>query len=414
LLAFLVAAGCTDHRASPTAGQVSSLVMTLKAPVDTGTPDTPVMTQTATFDLFAVDEQGMPLAQDLDVQLFLTFGGVKTGALSACGSDDSGTAPIETVHLPGGRIADHTVQLPQAFGATIIWVDEPVSHATGSSPTIYFRNPFIADVQTPPDINAPNASFCSPFNGKFIIVDHATNPAAGALVVSSVFGNAFAVTDTSAGGYDKFNSMYLFAFGKPPDYIVPGKVLNSFSGNVSKFVGFTELNFPLYNASDDSTPLAALPPPAVVTQADLTNLPKLIALDAGVVQLTGKQCDPNPPNPQNDPNVQSTIDQWNKYDEYVLDGDTTCSSLTNFGVQLPSKLLGSYDPLMNIGKTMTITGMLRNNSGQNPELDANNMNIACSTANPCAKGTCVSGICMKGPYNFWTINPRTPEDVVVQ
>ncbi len=48
-------------------------------------------------------------------------------------------------------------------------------------------------------------------------------------------------------------------------------------------------------------------------------------------------------------------------------------------IELPAKILGSFDPLMNVGATATFTGMLRNNSGQNPYLDANGNTLACST-----------------------------------
>jgi len=396
----LLCAGCTDSRPSPNAGQVSSIIMTLKTPADTGSPSSPVTDLKASFDLHAVDEQGQAITHDVDVTLFLSFGGVKTGAVGACGVD-SGAVPIEQIHMPGGVLLDHSVTLPAAYGATTLWIDEPISGATGASPTIYYRNPYVADVQTPPDINATNASFCTPFNGKFIIIDKPAMPN-GQLVVSSVFGNAFTVTDTSYGSYDKFNSMYLFAFGKPPSYIKAGKVLNSFSGNVSKFVGFTELNFPLFDATDETVPLATLPPPAVITQPDIQNLPKLIALDAGVVTYTGKQCD-----------ISGDLSQWQKFNQVVIDGDGSCSALTNFAAELPSKIFGTYDPTMSANKMITMTGMLRNNSGQNPVLDVNNQPISCDANNPCSKGSCVEGQCMKGAFNFWTIDPRTPDDVVV-
>jgi hypothetical protein len=58
--------------------------------------------------------------------------------------------------------------------------------------------------------------------------------------------------------------------------------------------------------------------------------------------------------------------------------------------------------------------MLRNNSGQNPELDANGQKIACSATAPCSKGTCMAGYCYKGSFNFWTLNPRSPADITVQ
>jgi hypothetical protein len=57
--------------------------------------------------------------------------------------------------------------------------------------------------------------------------------------------------------------------------------------------------------------------------------------------------------------------------------------------------------------------MLRNNSGQNPYLDANGNTISCSATVPCMKGTCITGTCYKNPFNFWTIDPRRQEDIVV-
>jgi len=141
----------------------------------------------------------------------------------------------------------------------------------------------------------------------------------------------------------------------------------------------------------------------------------LLQWDASTVVYTGKICDPDPPNPNNDPNIQSTQKQWLNFNEFVVDGDGTCSSLTNYGVQLPGKLLGSFDPLKNVGATITVVGMLRNNSGQNPYLDPNGMTIPCDdVTNICQMGACVDGICKKGAFNFWTIAPRTPADVTVQ
>jgi hypothetical protein len=407
-IAFLLV-GCVQHRPSPTAGQVSTLeVELLDPPADKlGSPEAPVQVKQATFNVVAKDEQGNLVARDITAQLFISFGGVKTGAASACGADDTGTMPIETVTLAGGKLMNHTVQLPLAFGSTSVWLDDRASGATGASPTIYFRNPLIPEVQTPPDVTAQNATFCSPFNHKFIIIDHATG--AGQLVVTSVFNNAFAVTDTGAS---TFNSIFLFSFGKPPSYIVEGRLLKSFSGNYSKFVGFTELNFPLFDADLDA-PLATLPAPVPLAYADMGNIPKLLGATASVIKFTGTICNPLPPNPGNDPNIQSTIDSWVKYNQFVLDNNGACDAFSNMAVALPAKVLGTFDPLKVVGKQATIVGMLRNNSGQNPYLDPNGNAVSCTTQMPCAKGTCIDGTCYKNAFNFWTINPRHQDDITV-
>ena len=409
---LVVAGGCMQHKASPTAKLLTTLdVQLVDPPPDgLGSPQAPVDVKQATFNVIARDEEGNVIPNDVDVDVFISFGGVKTGANSACGADDSGSDPIERVTVTAGMLMNHTVQLPLAFGSTSIWIDEPVSGATGASPTIYFRNAFIDEAQTPADLTATNATFCSPFNGKFLVFDHAR--ASGQLVVGAVYNNAFTITDTGVPP-GQFNSIYVYAFGRPPPEIVEGRVITSFSGNYSKFVGFTELNFPLFTIADNTVPLATPPPPVALAYADLGNTAKMLGAASSLVTYTGTICNPLPPNPTSDPNIQKTIDSWNKYNQFVVDNDGTCDDFTNLGVELPSKVLGSFDPLQVIGKTATFTGMLRNNSGQNPYLDPNGNAISCSTSVPCAKGTCISGTCYKNAYNFWTMDPRRQEDIVV-
>jgi hypothetical protein len=139
----------------------------------------------------------------------------------------------------------------------------------------------------------------------------------------------------------------------------------------------------------------------------------MLGADASVIKFTGTICNPVPDNPTHDSNIQKTIDSWNIYNQFVLDSDNSCASFTNMAVQLPAKQLGSFTPLAHVGATATFVGMLQNHSGQNPVVDpTTGSTVACSDANPCTKGTCQQGICYKGAYNFWTLMPRKPEDVI--
>ena len=400
---LLVVGGCTQQKASPTAHLLTTLDVQLidPPPSGLGSPQNPVNVQQATFNVIARDEQGNVIPNDVDVNVFISFGGVKTGANSACGADESGTQPIETVTLKAGMLMNHTVTLTRAFGSTSVWIEEPQSGATGASPTIYFRNAFIDEAQTPPDLTATNATFCSPFNGKFLIFDHARGT--GQLVVGAVYGDAFTITDTGVPP-GQFNSIYIYAFGKPPPEIVEGRVITSFSGNYSKFVGFTELNFPLFTAADNTVPLATVPPPVQLVYADMSNVAKMLGASASVVTYTGTICDPQ---------AATNLTSWQKYNQFVLDNNGMCDSFSNIAVELPAKVLGSFDPLKNVNASATITGMLRNNSGQNPYIDGNGNTISCSAAVPCAKGTCITGTCYKNAFNFWTIDPRRQEDIVI-
>jgi hypothetical protein len=410
LVAAVMILGCVNHT-SLVAGQVDTLEVQLTDPPPSGlgSPANPVVLNQATFNVIVRDALGNVVKKDMSLDVFISFGGIKTGADSACGADASGNNPIERVQLVAGQLMGHVVQLPNSYGATSIWIDEPNSHATGASPTIYFRNPLITEVQTPPDVTAMNATFCSPFNNKFVIIDKPSP--GGQLVVGSVFSGAFTIVDTGA---TTFNNIYLYAFGKPPPYIQPGRVIKTFSGNYSKFVGFTELNFPLFTADmTAAVDTTVLPPPIVLSQADLAQQAKLLGADAGTVTYSGSICNPLPPNPNHDVNLQKTIDSWNKFNEFVIDNDGTCASFTNFTTQLSAKVMGSFDPLQNIGNTITVTGMLQNHSGQNPILDPNGNIVSCTPQMPCSKGTCIMGECYKNAYNFWTVIPRSAADISV-
>jgi hypothetical protein len=403
LLAGATLGGCVQHRASPTDGLVSNISLDLLAPLGS-TPEAPNQARQATFNLTLWGDDGLPFPGDAIVDVYISFSGTRTGTEVACG--ERSDAPIETLTIRGGRLENHDITLPSAFGATSLWAVERGSNVVGASNKIYFPNPTIPDIATPPDPNAINATFCTNFEKKFVRVDRATG--SGDLLVDSVFGNAVTVTDTGATEY---RSLYLFTFGRPSSKLVPGRHVRFFNGNISKFVGFTEVNFPVVEADLDREPEPSkLPAPVKLAQADIANLKKLNGLVASVVEVSGKVCPLLPPNPNNDPNVQSTIDQWLKYNTFIL-GNFSCDSFTEFAVALPAKVVGGFDPANMIGQPAVIRGMLKNSSGQNPVRDEAGNTIACSPETPCTSGTCTFGICKRMPYNFWTVTVRGPEDV---
>ena len=349
-------------------------------------------------------DDGLLYPGDATVDVFISYSGVRTGVEVACGEQSD--SPIETLTVRGGRLENHEVTLPSAFGATSIWAVERGSNVVGASVPIFFPNPTIPNIQTPPDLNAINATFCTNFEKKFVRVDKATG--SGELLIDSVFGNAVTVTDTGA---TDFRSLYLFTFGRPSSSLVPGRHVNFFNGNISKFVGFTEVNFPVIDADLDCDPEPAkLPAPIKLSQGDITNLKKLNATGSSTVEVTGKVCPVMPPNPNQDPNIQGTIDQWVKYNTFIL-GNFSCDSFTEFAVSMPSKVMGNFDAAASVGQSVTIRGMLKNSSGRNSYLDDNGAPITCSEAAPCGSGMCTAGICKKNPYNFWTVAVRSTDDV---
>jgi len=83
---LVVAVGCNQQKASPTAHLLTTLDVQLidPPPSGLGSPMAPVNVKQATFNIIAHDEEGNVIPNDVDVDVFISFGGVKTGANSAC------------------------------------------------------------------------------------------------------------------------------------------------------------------------------------------------------------------------------------------------------------------------------------------------------------------------------------------
>jgi hypothetical protein len=393
------------------------VTITDPAPGNLGTPNAPVTFRDVVLDLRAIDSQGATFVRDLDADVFLSFAGNKIGEFTPCGDSEDAKA-LTTVHLARGVAQQVHLQLPKAYGASTLWIQEtptPTSgQAAGASPTIYFPNPTIPELQMPLDLTATTATWCTPFNGKHVTVDHATD--GGKLVVTSVFPDAFVIADTGANyddatGNGGFNHLYVFPYNKPPIEIVPGRLLTqsdvahpALSGNVMKFVGFTELDFPLQNAVDTIDP-SLMPPVYALGANDRLDGLKLLKLSSATVSVTGQLC-----------MIAPNDTEWTKYNQIVVNMNGQCDPTQAFTVTLPGKTLGDFDPTklrQGIGaQRLTATGMLRNNSGQS----AQNPTTGCTVDADCAMfatQSCVSGTCRKGPYNFWSVMPRGASDIVL-
>lgn len=403
-----LAGGCEQGIGARVSG-LQSLRVTMLAPeaAQRGTDDNPTTVTEAVVDVVAVDANGDVYVEDLDVDVYLSFAGNKIGRLTPCGDNEDST-PLATIHLTAGRASAQTVKLLRAYGHATLWFEEHpaaggIARAFGAAPELVFPNPHIPEIQTPLDLNAPTAMYCSPWNGKQVTVVEATGN--GKLVVTAAFPQAYVVADTGAmydpmTGTGGFNHIYVFTFGKPPFFIQPGRVLGRVGGNVSKFVGFTELNFP-YQQPASQTDLVQVPDPYELTVKDRNQHIRLLRLGASTVRATARVCP-----------IDESVDSWKKYNQFVLNfGDGVCDPFSAFAVEMPSKMF--FDALGKQGKMVTVTGVLKNSSGQNP---ASTPPTACKTDDDCAAAglgtaTCVEAICRRGPFNFWTILPGDPSDI---
>jgi hypothetical protein len=259
--------------------RIVSYRITLKAPTDLGTEAAPIdepAPHQVVFDVEALGADGQVRTDyDATVALWVFFEGTLSPVL-----DESGVA---TVTLSQGVARDVTREIPVAFGPTTIWLEDvnrdaegvpscvgpypplgggadACSYASGSSVTIHYRNPYLDEAQQPRDPNDFTATFQTLLQGKSVYIDHPRDPD-GLLVVTGSYAQAFTVTDISPSAQTRgFNHMYVFSFSRAKrndgtavaagDVVVecPGGVCRGYlAGGIKEFVGFTELDFPIFD-----------------------------------------------------------------------------------------------------------------------------------------------------------------------
>jgi hypothetical protein len=308
VLLLVIASGCVEHRDGVTATQ--SLRVTLLAPLDPGAPDRrlDITQRDVTIEVTAIGPDGMvDTAFNFEV-------GVRTQFLGAV------TPPIVDPNIPqimltNGVSAPTQLTLPPTvFGPAVVWVEDGGdggTYATGTSPTLWYRDPYIVDVQTPTSEVGIAALVASPLEDRQIGVtgsrynDPATCPTmdCGKLVVTSTYAQGYTVSDVDcgpggsppcvAGDYDH---VLVFTFQRPRDEngcdLFVGEIIDGFAGAVQEFNGLTEIGFPqtFVAATADSCDArvvdeASLPEPAHIEADWLTDLIKFERAEGGLVSV---------------------------------------------------------------------------------------------------------------------------------
>ncbi|MBI5480379.1 MAG: hypothetical protein HY906_16065 [Deltaproteobacteria bacterium] len=258
---------------------IVSYRITLKSPLELGSEAEPLAEDnphTVVLDVEALGADGQVRSDyNADLNLWVFF----EGTLSPV-ADSSGNV---TVSLANGGARDVTRVIPVAFGPTTIWVDDvrraadgsadclgpypplggkpdSCSYASGASATIHYRNPYLDEVQEPLDRNTPAATHLTLLQGKSVYVDHPRD-LDSLLVVTGAYAQAFTVTDISPSAMARgFNHVYVFSFSRAKrndgtavaagDVVIecPDGACNGYlAGGVKEFVGFTELDFPIFD-----------------------------------------------------------------------------------------------------------------------------------------------------------------------
>ena len=378
-------AGCVDTK--PGIQGTQSLQVTLVAPADPRSKDNRLAdtARMVTFNVQAMDQDGNPdPSYTRDVQVYVNYLGTLTPYL--------GEAPLATVHVAGGVAMNQTVMLPSVFGPSTIWLDDgkdgDATFATGASPTLWYRDPFIADLQRPTNEMSVDALVNSPLNGKNVDVRKSQYGANGRLVVSSVFSQGYTLADMNcaAGGAPPCTSgpydyVEVFSFSAPLDQdgrpISEGQVLTGFAGGDSDFNGLTEIGFPQSFAPDgppDVNP-AREPKPVVIDANWFGSDPQLGKInfernEGGPIEVDNAFVCP----------LDTDFDQYGQW-KIALGGMADCAGKNV--INLITTGVVQTDPSTLVGKTLPkVIGILRP------------VNI--------------------GTFNVWIVYPRGDSDLTLQ
>jgi len=264
LVLGVLSGACTDVR-DPLEG-TQSLRITIRTPTDLGSVDARLAdtARAVTFDVEAFDARGeIDETFDRPVNVYAQFLGTITPAF--------GQMPLATVAMTAGVGSNQTVTLPASvLGPTTLWFDDGAGlgpayefgAVAGTSPTLWYRDPFIQDLQKPRDEAAIDALSLTPLTDKQIAVDASRHGDRGRLVITSTYAQGYTLTDVlcadaagtpacTAGAYGPV-PVFTFPAPRPPlgPPLVVGRTVNRFTGGLSEFNGLTEVGFPRTYASD--------------------------------------------------------------------------------------------------------------------------------------------------------------------
>lgn len=223
----------------------------------------------------------------------------------------------QDVFVQGGEARGISLTLENAFGPTVVWVEdvgftpptagrqaacsnghdddgdgrldcpwdagcldasddseEGGSYASGLSQTLWFQNPTLATIQGRGGAD-PSVS---PYVGEAVTID------SGFLVVTRITRDGMTVTDRADWG--GFNHIFVYTFNTPAGVRVCDRLV-SLSGIVVEYYGFTEITFPTWVLdpwSPDKGP-CPIPEPRVLGVADLRNKTAMEGLESALIRV---------------------------------------------------------------------------------------------------------------------------------
>jgi len=347
LACLALAAGCVDHEPLP--HETTSLRVTITAPSDLGSDAErlPDSKHTVSVAVQALDQKGAP--------------------------DPSLTAPIDVYVQTLGRLSDTpmtmmlengvgtaTVEVPIAFGQTYLWFEDGAGDGqpTGASPPLWYREPFLDDLSTPPERTVPAALQHSQLEGKQVRVSGSRFGANGHLVVTGVYASGYTLSDVDCSTRPcvapPYGHIFVYSFGRAVDArgrpVELGQTIRWVAGGSSEFNGYTELNFPDQEILDTQPDQSLIPDPVVIAKDWLDpkakdRLINLEQVESALVAVEGAKVCP--------------LDgDYTKYAQWKLDVGWGCSNPVN--VITAGQVPGIDPPSARVGKTVTrVVGTLK-------------------------------------------------------
>jgi hypothetical protein len=376
LCGALLVAACVED--VPALDGTSSLRVELLDPVDPGAVDRriPDGTRAITVKVSAIDTQNqVDPGFTGAVQVYVQFLGSLTPELGA-------RQPLATIEVVAGVSQPTVVTLPPVFGPTVLWIEDGAGEAatfvTGTSPTLWFRDPFIADISTPENPMGIDALVASPLELKQVAVSQSRHGALGRLIVTSTYAQGYTVSDVRCADEagtppcttEDFDHVLIFTFGRPVAVggrsILVGDAVARFTGGVQEFNGLTELGFPQTFLRDEPTTPERVPPPRVVSPSWFRSLVEFEKVESFLIQIDGATVCP-------------IDDDYATYKQWKLNLGEGCGRQA---INVITAGVVDFDPVTSEGATLSrVVGALRP------------VNI--------------------GSFNVWIIYPRSAADLVV-
>lgn len=346
--------GCTEQL-DPIEG-TTSLRIELVTPTDPGSFETrlPDTARDVTLSVTALDANGeTDTGFSGPVDFYVHYLGGLTPELDAF-------SPLASVEVTNGVAPNVNVTLPSVFGPTFLWGENArgsdPTYATGTSPTLWYRDPYLEDVSRPDDEGSLDALERSPLENKQINVTSTQYGANGRMVVTGTYAQGYTLSDVQCADANgtppcvasDYDHIFVFSFSRPEDEegrsLKVGQVITRLTGSIGEFNGLTEVNFPQSFVNSTDADPATVPDPVVIQAGWLNTRIEMERNESGLVAIDNATLCP-------------LDEDFEVYSQWKLDLGLGCGSAVNV---ISAGQVAEFDPSSYTGQVFPrVVGTLR-------------------------------------------------------